>query len=60
MTVTGGRDTDVRHRWIFYSAVNSITPQIVLNLGWETSSWKIAIRQLSYQLTTLIFSIPMV
>lgn len=30
--------------WIFYSAVNSVTPQIVLNLGFETSSWKISIR----------------
>ncbi len=25
--------------WIFYSAVNSVTPQIVLHLGFETSSW---------------------
>ena len=46
--------------WIFYSAVNSITPQIVLNLGWETSSFDISVRQLSFQLSTIFFSIPMV
>jgi len=44
--------------WIFYSAVNSVTPQIVLNLGFETNSWKISIRQLAYSLTTLVVSIP--
>ncbi|KAK5130405.1 hypothetical protein LTR08_002152 [Meristemomyces frigidus] len=44
--------------WIFYSAVNSVTPQIVLNLGYETNSWKISIRQLTYSVTTLIASIP--
>ncbi|KAL9115355.1 MAG: hypothetical protein Q9227_000676 [Pyrenula ochraceoflavens] len=43
--------------WIFYSAVNSITPQVVLNLGWETSSWRISIRQLSYTITTLFASL---
>jgi hypothetical protein len=44
--------------WIFYSAVNSIVPQIVLNLGFETNSWRISIRQLSYTLLTLTTSIP--
>jgi MFS family permease len=44
--------------WLFYSAVNSITPQIVLNLGWENNAWDISIRQLSYQLPALFFSIP--
>lgn len=44
--------------WIFYSAVNSVTPQIVLNLGFETSSWVISLRQLAYSLTTLFASIP--
>lgn len=44
--------------WIFYSAVNSVTPQIVLNLGFEASSWKISLRQLAYNLTTLFASIP--
>jgi hypothetical protein len=43
--------------WIFYSAVNAITPQLVLNLGYETSSWNISLRQLSYSLTTLLFSL---
>jgi len=44
--------------WMFYSAVNSITPQVVLNLGFESTSWAISIRQLSYSITTLIASIP--
>ncbi|KAK3099114.1 hypothetical protein LTR53_019043, partial [Teratosphaeriaceae sp. CCFEE 6253] len=44
--------------WIFYSAVNSVTPQIVLNLGFESSSWAISIRQLAFSLTTLVASIP--
>ncbi|KAF2103044.1 MFS general substrate transporter [Rhizodiscina lignyota] len=46
--------------WIFYSAVNSITPQIALNLGWDTTSWQIAIRQLAYYFPTMCFSVPMV
>ncbi|OQV02223.1 hypothetical protein CLAIMM_07457 [Cladophialophora immunda] len=45
--------------WIFYSAVNSVTPQIVLNLGFQTNAWKISIRQLSYNLVTLFTSIPL-
>ncbi|MCJ1420476.1 hypothetical protein MMC32_006833 [Xylographa parallela] len=45
--------------WLFYSAVNSITPQIVLNLGFETNAWKISIRQLAYNVTTLVASIPL-
>ncbi|ORY02176.1 major facilitator superfamily domain-containing protein [Clohesyomyces aquaticus] len=44
--------------WIFYSAVNSVTPQIVLNLGFESNAWDISIRQLSFQITTLLVSIP--
>ena len=44
--------------WIFYSAVNSITPQIVLNLGYETNAWKISVRQLSYTFPTIVASIP--
>ncbi|RDW69734.1 MFS general substrate transporter-4 [Coleophoma cylindrospora] len=44
--------------WIFYSAVNSVTPLIVLNLGFETDAWKISIRQVAYTLTTLVASIP--
>ncbi|KAK4935167.1 hypothetical protein LTR10_023730 [Elasticomyces elasticus] len=44
--------------WLFYSAVNSVTPQIVLNLGFQTNAWKISIRQLSYNLVTLFASIP--
>ncbi len=43
--------------WIFYSAVNSITPQVILNLGFESNSWDIGVRQLSYSLTTLLFSL---
>ncbi|EPE09093.1 mfs general substrate transporter [Ophiostoma piceae UAMH 11346] len=44
--------------WIFYSAVNAVVPQIVLNLGFETSSWKISIRQLSYTVVTMVASVP--
>lgn len=46
--------------WIFYSAVNSITPQILLNLGWESTSWQIAIRQLTFNLSTIGFCVIMV
>lgn len=55
-------DTKVRQlidraiRWIFYSAVNSITPQIILNLGFEDNSWSIAIRQLAFQIPSIAFS----
>jgi hypothetical protein len=45
-------------RWIFYSAVNSITPQVVLNLGFETSAWKISLRQLSFTGMVLIMPFP--
>jgi len=38
--------------------VNSIVPLIVLNVGFETSAWKISIRQLSYTLLSLFTSIP--
>ncbi len=44
--------------WIFYSAVNSVVPQVVLQLGFETDAWQIAVRQLSYQLPVLFTSIP--
>lgn len=44
--------------WIFYSAVNSVVPQIVLNLGFETDSWDIAVRQQSYGMLSLAASIP--
>ncbi|KAK8070211.1 hypothetical protein PG994_006827 [Apiospora phragmitis] len=46
--------------WIFYSAVNSVVPQIVLNLGFADDSWRIAVRQLSYQLVTFAASIPII
>lgn len=44
--------------WIFYSAVNSVVPQVVLNLGFETDAWSISVRQLSYQLLVLASSVP--
>lgn len=44
--------------WIFYSAVNSVVPQVVLNLGFETDSWAISVRQLSYTILTMFASIP--
>lgn len=34
--------------WVFYSAVNSVTPQIVLHLGFETNSLIIAVRQMAF------------
>ncbi|KAM7186785.1 Major facilitator superfamily domain containing protein [Rhypophila sp. PSN 637] len=43
--------------WIFYSAVNSITSQLVLNLGFEDNAWHISLRQLSFSLTNLLFSL---
>ncbi|PNS21811.1 hypothetical protein CAC42_409 [Sphaceloma murrayae] len=44
--------------WIFYSAVNAITPQIVLRLGFETDAWRISVRQLSFNIVTIAISIP--
>ncbi|KAF3065326.1 Vacuolar basic amino acid transporter 5 [Daldinia childiae] len=44
--------------WIFYSAVNSVVPQIALNLGFENDAWRISVRQLSYQLPVLFASVP--
>ncbi|KAI4862838.1 MFS general substrate transporter [Hypoxylon rubiginosum] len=44
--------------WIFYSAVNSVVPQIVLNLGFESDAWSISVRQLSYQLPVLFACLP--
>ncbi|KAF8862496.1 MFS general substrate transporter [Acephala macrosclerotiorum] len=45
--------------WIFFSAVNSVTTQIVLNLGFESSAWKISIRQLSFNLVNIFACIPL-
>ncbi|KAI5861128.1 MFS general substrate transporter [Durotheca rogersii] len=36
--------------WVFYSAVNSVIPQIVLHLDFAPDSFKIAVRQLSFHL----------
>ena len=44
--------------WVYYSAVNSIVPQIVLNLGFETSAWRISVRQLAFTLLTMVMSVP--
>ncbi|CAG8957887.1 hypothetical protein HYFRA_00000227 [Hymenoscyphus fraxineus] len=44
--------------WIFYSAVNSITPLVVLNLGFESTAWRISVRQLSFQGVVLFMPIP--
>ncbi|PSN68178.1 MFS general substrate transporter [Corynespora cassiicola Philippines] len=44
--------------WIYYSAVNAVVPQIILNLGFEDNSWDIAIRQLSYKIPSLVCSLP--
>ncbi|KAF2205838.1 MFS general substrate transporter [Delitschia confertaspora ATCC 74209] len=42
--------------WIWYSAVNSITPQIILHLGFEPNAWRISIRTLAYGLSSLVTS----
>ncbi|KAL6705253.1 hypothetical protein ACN47E_007213 [Coniothyrium glycines] len=43
--------------WIYYSAINSVTPQLILNLGFEDNSWDIAIRQLSYKIASIFTSL---
>ncbi|KAK3330722.1 major facilitator superfamily domain-containing protein [Apodospora peruviana] len=43
--------------WIFYSAVNAITPQLILNLGFETDAWRISVRQQSFALSSLLSSL---
>ncbi|KAJ7860463.1 MFS general substrate transporter [Mycena olivaceomarginata] len=44
--------------FVYYSAVNSIVPQIILNLGFETNAWDISVRQASFQISAIIASIP--
>ncbi|KAM5349777.1 hypothetical protein ACJ41O_006282 [Fusarium nematophilum] len=44
--------------WVFYSAVNAIVPQIILNLGFETDPWRISVRVLGFTLVNLGLSIP--
>lgn len=39
--------------WLFYGAINSIVPQIILNLGFEDNAWSISVRQLSSSVTTI-------
>ena len=46
--------------WLFYGAVNSVVPQTALQLGFAENSWKISIRQLSYNLVTLVVPIPII
>ncbi len=43
--------------WVFYSAVNSVVPQIVLHLGFAPDSFSIAVRQLSFQLPLMATSV---
>ena len=43
--------------WIYYSAINAVTPQLILNVGFEDNSWDIAIRQLSYKIASIITSL---
>ena len=45
--------------WVFYSAVNTITPALVLQMGFESNSWRIAMRQLSFTFPSLFFSVPL-
>ncbi|KAH9882713.1 hypothetical protein J1614_000078 [Plenodomus biglobosus] len=43
--------------WIYYSAINSVTPQLILNIGLEDNAWKISIRQLSYKIASIFTSL---
>ena len=43
--------------WIYYSAINAVTPQLILNIGFEDDAWNIAIRQLSFKIASVITSI---
>ncbi|KEF51203.1 uncharacterized protein A1O9_12706 [Exophiala aquamarina CBS 119918] len=45
--------------WLFYSAVNSVTPRIILNLGFERNAWNVAIRQLSLTIAGLVTPFPL-
>jgi hypothetical protein len=54
---TGMMDAGLTYRrWIYYSAINSITPQIILNLGFEDNSWDISIRSLAFTVAMIITS----
>jgi hypothetical protein len=43
--------------WLFYSAVNSVIPQIILYLGFETDSLIISVRGLACSGTAAVFSV---
>ncbi|KAK1912184.1 hypothetical protein P3342_009783 [Pyrenophora teres f. teres] len=43
--------------WIYYSAINSVTPQLILNVGFESRAWNIAIRQLSFKIASIFTSL---
>lgn len=43
---------------MFYSAINSVVPQIILNLGFEDNAWSISVRQLSSSATTMGACLP--
>lgn len=42
--------------WLFYSAVNSVIPQMILNLGFESDSLIIAVRGLASTATAAVAS----
>lgn len=46
--------------WMFYSAVNTVTTQMQLYLGWTSDSLIISVRQLSYALPTIFISVPII
>lgn len=48
------KQSNMCNSWIFYSAVNAVTPQIILNLGFEDNSWDIAIRLLAFKIAVLL------
>ncbi|ORY08789.1 major facilitator superfamily domain-containing protein [Clohesyomyces aquaticus] len=46
--------------WMFYSAINTITPQMHLYLGWAGDSLQISIRQLAYVIPSILVSVPII
>ncbi|KAI0470785.1 MFS general substrate transporter [Xylariaceae sp. FL0804] len=44
--------------WIFYSAVNNVVPEIILELGFEADAWRNSIRRLTYNIPVLFLALP--
>ena len=44
-------------RWVLYSALMTIVPQTILNLGFEDNAWHVAVRKLAYGTSALVFCV---